>query len=40
MKGMRVGFGRDFAINTGARELTLCETDISKTARRAYHGKV
>lgn len=40
MTGMWLGFGRDFSINSGEWELTLCETTISKTAQRAYHDKV
>ncbi|WP_253864557.1 helix-turn-helix domain-containing protein [Prauserella halophila] len=40
MTGMWLGFGRDFTINSGQWELTLCETSISKTAQRAYHEKV
>lgn len=39
MTGMWLGFGRDFTINSGDWELTLCETAISKTAQRAYHAK-
>jgi len=39
MNGMWLGFGRDFAINSGTWELTWCEAQTSKTAQRAYHHK-
>lgn len=40
MRGMWLGFGRDFTINTGQWELNHCDSDISKTAQRAYQGKL
>ncbi|EOD69364.1 hypothetical protein [Amycolatopsis vancoresmycina] len=40
MSGMWLGFGRDFAVNSGDRQLSRCETDTSQVAQRAYHGKV
>jgi hypothetical protein len=39
MRGMWLGFGRDFAINSGSWELTQQEPSISKTTQRAYHLK-
>ncbi|OLT47584.1 hypothetical protein BJF85_15600 [Saccharomonospora sp. CUA-673] len=39
MRGMWLGFGRDFTINSGQWELTLCETATSKSVQRAYHDK-
>lgn len=40
MKGMWLGFGRDFTINSGEWELTWREAQTSKTAQRTYHDKV
>ncbi|MGW3959117.1 hypothetical protein ACWED2_04795 [Amycolatopsis sp. NPDC005003] len=40
MSGMWLGFGRDFAINSGDWHLSRCETDTSLAAQRAYHAKV
>lgn len=40
MRGMWLGFGRDFTINSGEWELSWCEAQTSKTAQRAYLGKV
>ncbi len=39
MSGMWLGFGRDFAINSGEWRLDRCEADTSLSAQRAYHGK-
>lgn len=40
MRGMWLGFGREFKINSGQWELNWCEGDVSKTAQRAYEDKV
>jgi hypothetical protein len=40
MKGMWLGFGRDFTINSGEWELTWHQAQTSKSAQRAYHDKV
>jgi hypothetical protein len=40
MSGMWLGFGRDFAINSGEWRLERCETDTSAATQQAYHGKV
>jgi hypothetical protein len=40
ISGMWLGFGRDFAINSGEWRLERCETDVSKAAQQAHHGKV
>lgn len=40
MKGMWLGFARDFTINSGEWELTWREAQTSKNAQRAYHDKV
>jgi hypothetical protein len=40
MSGMWLGFGRDFAINSGEWRMERCEADVSKAAQQAYHGKV
>ncbi len=39
MSGMWLGFGRDFAINSGEWRLERCETDTSLATQQAYHGK-
>ncbi|MFB9686106.1 hypothetical protein [Amycolatopsis plumensis] len=39
MSGMWLGFGRDFAINSGEWRLERCGTDVSEAAQHAYHGK-
>ncbi|WP_344864218.1 hypothetical protein [Amycolatopsis ultiminotia] len=39
MKGMWLGFGREFTINSGEWHLTWCEANVSKQAQRAYHKK-
>lgn len=39
MKGMWLGFGKDFSINSGEWELTWCEAQTSKSAQRAYYDK-
>ncbi|WP_211222416.1 hypothetical protein [Actinokineospora enzanensis] len=39
MRGMWLGFGKDFSINSGEWELTWCEAQISKNAQRAYYDK-
>lgn len=40
MRGMWLGFGRDFTINSGDWQLTWCEADTSGTVQRAYLNKV
>ncbi|MFI6024413.1 hypothetical protein [Amycolatopsis magusensis] len=40
MRGMRLGFGREFSINSGQWELSLEENSISAGSQRPYHGKV
>jgi hypothetical protein len=40
MKGMWLGFGRDFTINSGEWELTWQEAQISTDVRRTYYGKL
>lgn len=40
MRGMWLGFGRDFAINSGSWELIQQEPSISKATQRAYHLRV
>ncbi|WP_157357239.1 hypothetical protein [Amycolatopsis nigrescens] len=40
MRGMWLGFGRDFAINSGQWELTLQDSSTAKNAQRSYHRKV
>jgi hypothetical protein len=40
MNGMWLGFGRDFAINSGEWTLTWCEADTAKSVQRAYYDKV
>lgn len=39
MRGMWLGFSRDFTINSGRWELTLEENSTAKTTQRAYHMK-
>lgn len=39
MRGMWLGFGRDFTINSGEWTLTWCEANTGKTVQRAYHDK-
>jgi transcriptional regulator with XRE-family HTH domain len=39
MRGRWLGFGKEFAINTGPWELTRCETSTSKATQRTYHNK-
>jgi hypothetical protein len=39
MKGMWLGFGHDFTINSGEWALTWCEAQTSKTVQRAYYDK-
>ncbi|MCO1575173.1 hypothetical protein M8C13_05290 [Crossiella sp. SN42] len=39
MRGMWLGFGRDFTINSGQWELDWCQDDISKAAQRIYENK-
>ncbi|MET9262434.1 hypothetical protein [Amycolatopsis sp. NPDC004079] len=40
MRGMWLGFGRDFTINSGEWHLTWQEAGASKQAQRLYHEKV
>lgn len=40
MSGMWLGFGRDFAINSGEWRLQRCESDTSQAAQEAYHDRV
>jgi hypothetical protein len=40
MRGMWLGFGRDFSMNTGTWELIQCENTISPAAQRPYHLKL
>lgn len=39
MRGMWLGFGRDFTINSGRWELAMEENSTAKTMQRAYHLK-
>jgi hypothetical protein len=39
MRGMWLGFGRDFSINSGDWHLTWCEAHTSKTVQRKYLDK-
>lgn len=39
MRGMWLGFGRDFTINSGQWELDWCQDDVSKAAQRIYERK-
>lgn len=39
MRGMWLGFSRDFTIKSGRWELTMEENSTTKTAQRAYHMK-
>jgi hypothetical protein len=39
MRGMWLGFGRDFTINSGDWQLTWCEAHTSKTVQRKYLEK-
>ena len=39
MRGMWLGFGRDFTINSGEWSLSWCEAGTSKTVQRTYHDK-
>lgn len=39
MRGMWLGFSRDFTIKNGRWELTLEESSTTKTTQRAYHMK-
>jgi hypothetical protein len=40
MRGMWLGFGRDFTINSGEWTLTWCEANSAKSVRQAYCDKV
>ncbi|MFI5590123.1 hypothetical protein ACIA5G_34110 [Amycolatopsis sp. NPDC051758] len=40
MSGMWLGFGRDFAINSGEWRLERCGSDTSQAAQEIFHGKV
>lgn len=39
MRGMWLGFSRDFVINSGNWELTWEDDSTSKNTQRAYHLK-
>ena len=40
MRGMWIGFGRDFIINSGHWEIIRQDVSVTKTTQRRYHEKV
>jgi hypothetical protein len=40
MRGMWLGFGRDFVVNSGRWDLVLEDASAEKSTQRAYHEKL